>query len=186
MLANTLSQYWWLILVRGLFWVLFGLFLFASPGLSILTLTLMFGFFAFIDGIGYIVNAIGGRDEQQHWWLLLLGGIAGVLVGVLAFVNPRSMAFVLLFWIGVWALATGFLEIVAAIRLRKEIQGELWLGLSGVLSMVFGALMIARPAAGALAVVWIIGAYAVLFGAMLIGLAFRVRSLPRVNAAFRM
>src|SRR5262245_23207215 len=187
MLANILSRYWWMTLVRGVLWILFGLFVFAQPGISLLTLTLAFGIFALADGIGCIANAVSGRDEHEHWWMLLLGGIAGVLFGVLTFISPQTTALVLLFYVAIWALATGFLQIVAAIRLRKEIEGEFWLGLSGVLSILFGVLLIPRPAAGALSVLWVIAAYAIVFGALLIGLAFRVRGFAgRVNAAFRM
>lgn len=187
MLANTLSRYWWMTLVRGVLWILFGLFIFAAPGLSLVTLTLTFGFFLMADGIGCIVNAVAGRDEQEHWWVLLLGGIAGVLVGILTFVSPQTVALVLLFYVAIWALATGFLQVVAAIRLRKEIEGEFWLGLSGALSIAFGILLITRPAAGALTVLWVIAAYAIVFGGVLIGLAFRVRGfVGRVNTALRM
>jgi uncharacterized membrane protein HdeD (DUF308 family) len=187
MLANILSRYWWMTLIRGALWVLFGLFIFAQPGISLVTLTFTFGIFALMDGVGCIVNAVGGRDEHEHWWLMLLAGIAGVLVGVLTFISPQTTALVLLLYVAGWALATGFLQVVSAIRLRKEIEGEFWLALSGVLTMAFGVLLLTRPAAGALSVLWIIAVYAIAFGALLIGLAFRVRGFAnRVGAAFKM
>ena len=187
MLANILSRYWWMTLVRGVLWILFGLFVFAQPGISLLTLTLTFGIFALADGVGSIVSAVAGRDQHDHWWMLLLAGIAGVLVGLVTFISPRTAAVVLLLYIALWALATGFLQIVAAVRLRKEIQGEFWLAFSGVLTIVFGMLLILRPAAGALSVLWLIAAYAVAFGVFLIGLAFRMRAFGgRVNAGLRM
>lgn len=187
MLANILSRYWWMTLIRGALWILFGLFIFAQPGISLLTLTFTFGVFALMDGVGCIVNAVAGREEHEHWWVMLLAGIAGVLVGVLTFISPQTTALVLLLYVAVWALATGFLQVVSAIRLRKEIDGEFWLALCGVLTMAFGLLLLTRPAAGALSVLWIIAAYAIAFGALLIGLAFRVRGFAhRVGAAFRM
>ena len=187
MLANILSRYWWVILIRGVLWILFGLVVFAWPGISLVALTLTFGIFVLMDGAGCIVKAVAGRAEHEHWWMLLLGGIAGVLVGLLTFVSPRAVALVLLFYVAIWALTTGFLQVVAAVRLRKEIEGEFWFGLSGVLSMVFGILLITRPAAGALTVLWVIAAYAIVFGAVLIGLAFRVRGFAtRAATAYRM
>ena len=187
MLANILSRYWWMTLVRGVLWILFGLFIFARPGLSLVTLTLTFGVFALADGLASIASAVAGREEQEHWWIPLLTGIAGVLVGVITFVSPQTTALVLLFYLAAWALVTGCLQVVAAIRLRKEIEGEFWLGLSGVLSILFGLLLVSRPGAGALSVLWLIAAYAILLGAFLIGLAFRMRAFTgRVNAAFRM
>jgi len=187
MLATILSRFWWLTLIRGVLWILFGLFVFAQPGITLITLTLTFGIFVLADGIGTIVNAVAGRDEREHWWMLLLAGIAGVLVGAITLVRPQAAAVVLLFYLAIWALVTGFLEIVAAIRLRREIEGEFWMGLSGVLTMLFGLLVISRPVAGALSVLWLIGAYAIVFGATLIGLAFRVRGAAgHVKAALKM
>src|SRR5215471_10765314 len=184
MLATILSRFWWMTLIRGVLWILFGLFVFAQPGITLITLTLTFGIFVLADGIAAIVNAVAGRDEREHWWMLLLAGIAGVLVGVITLVRPQTAALVLLFYLALWALVTGFVEIVAAIRLRKEIEGEFWMGLSGVLTIAFGLLVFTRPAAGALTVLWLIGAYGIVFGAMLIGLAFRVRGIAgHVNAA---
>ena len=187
MLVNVLSRFWWMTLIRGVLWILFGFVILAQPGISLLTLTLTFGIFAMADGIGCVFNAVGGRDEHEHWWMLLLLGIAGVLVGIMTFISPQSTALALLFYIGIWALVTGFLQIVAAIRLRKEIEGELWMALSGLLSVAFGLLLITRPAAGALTILWVIATFAIAFGAVLIALAFRVRHVAgRVREAYKM
>src|SRR5215510_14759150 len=99
MLANILSRFWWMTLVRGVLWILFGFVILAQPHISLLTLTLTFGIFAMADGIGCVVNAVSERDEREHWWMLLLIGIAGVLVGVMTFISPQSTALVLLFYI---------------------------------------------------------------------------------------
>jgi uncharacterized membrane protein HdeD (DUF308 family) len=116
--------------------------------------------------------------------VLLLAGVAGIALGVLTFFNPAITALALLFYIAVWAIATGLLEIVAAIRLRKEIEGELWLGLGGLASVLFGLLLIARPGQGALAVLWLIAAFALVFGSMLVVLALKARGFAkRVEAA---
>jgi uncharacterized membrane protein HdeD (DUF308 family) len=184
MFANILSRYWWMTLLRGVISILFGILIFAQPGISLLTLTLTFGVFALIDGAGNVVSAIGGRNENENWWILLLAGLASVGVGILTFFNPGITALALLFYVAAWAIATGLLEIVAAIRLRKEIQGEFWLILAGLLSVAFGVMLMARPGLGALSVLWLIGGYAIAFGVILIALAFRTRGLVQsVKAA---
>ena len=118
----------------------------------------------------------GASDKREkRWWLFLLQGIAGIIVGIMAFVWPGITALVLLYIIAAWAIVTGICEIVAAVQLRKEIEGEWLLGLGGIASVVFSVLLVAFPGAGALAVVWIIGAYSILFGILLLTLAFRLR-----------
>lgn len=179
MFAKVLSRYWWMILIRGVLSVLFGIMVFAWPGISLLSLVLLFGAFVLADGFANVVTAIGGRHEQEHWWVLLLAGLAGIGLGILAIFNPQVTALALLFYIAIWAIATGLLEIVAAIRLRKEIEGELWMGLGGLASVLFGLLLAARPGAGALAVLWLIAAYAVAFGVTLIILAFEARGFVK-------
>ncbi|MGH9460991.1 MAG: HdeD family acid-resistance protein [Vicinamibacteria bacterium] len=184
MLSTILSRYWWMTLIRGAIAILFGIMLFVWPQISLVSLVLVFGAFALADGVANVVTAIGGRQEHESWWVLLLAGLAGIGIGVLTFFNPAVTALALLFYIAIWAIATGLLEIVAAIRLRKEIEGEFWLALSGLASVAFGMILVARPGAGALAVLWLIGAYAIAFGAMLLVLAFKARGfVKRVKAA---
>src|SRR4030095_9561624 len=161
MLARILSRYWWMTLVRGVVWILFGIAIFAQPGISLVALTLTFGVFAFGDGIGTTVTAIGGRKEYENWWMLLLIGLVGIGIGVLTFMRPDATALGLLYYIAIWAIATGLLALVAASPLRKEIEGEFWLGLGGLASVAFGVLLVARPGAGALAVLWLIGGYSI-------------------------
>jgi uncharacterized membrane protein HdeD (DUF308 family) len=184
MFAKVLSRFWWMILLRGVLSVLFGIMIFAWPGISLLSLVLLFGAFVLADGFGNAVTAIGGRNENENWWVLLLAGLAGAALGILTFFNPGVTALALLFYIAIWAIATGLLQIVAAIRLRKEIEGELWLALGGLASVAFGMLLVARPGAGALAVLWLIAAYAVVFGVILIVLALKARGFAkRIEAA---
>jgi uncharacterized membrane protein HdeD (DUF308 family) len=175
MLADILSRYWWMTLLRGLFWILFGIILFARPGISLLSLTLALGVILFIDGVIEVANALSGRKENDDWWVLLLVGLAGIGVGLLTFYNPQATALAVVFYVAIWAIATGLLEIVAAVRLRRQIEGEVWLALAGIASVVFGVLLVARPGAGALTILWLIGAYAIGFGVVLMLLAFRVR-----------
>ena len=186
MLANILKRYWWMTLLLGVIWILFGIAIFLQPAISLVTLTLLFGALVFADGVGNLITGFGGRKENEHWWVLVLAGVAGIVVGVLTFLNPAITGLVLLFYIAIWAIVAGLLKIVAAIRLRNEITGEVWLGLAGVLSIAFGVMVIARPGAGALAILWLIGGYAIVFGAILIALAFKSRQfVGRVGNALK-
>lgn len=128
------------------------------------------------DGFLSIWSAIAGRKEHEQWWVLLLEGVLGVGVGILTFIVPGLTGLALLFYIAIWAITTGMMQIVAAIRLRKEIDGEWLLILGGLASVAFGVLLMAMPGAGALAVLWLIGSYALFFGVILVMLAFKARS----------
>ena len=167
-MLHLLARYWWALALRGVFAVLFGLLTFFIPGITLLTLVLLFGAYVLLDGIFDIVSAI--RTPSRHW-ALILEGIVGIIAGILTFLWPGITAMVLLYLIAFWAIFTGVLEIVAGIRLRETLIGEVWLILMGVLSLIFGLFILIFPGAGALAVVFWIGAYAFVFGIMLIALA---------------
>jgi uncharacterized membrane protein HdeD (DUF308 family) len=175
-LASILSRRWWLLLLRGLIAIAFGVVSWVQPGLSLASLVLLFGAYSLADGVLNAWTALEGRREHEHWWVLFLEGLLGIGVGVLTFLAPGLTALALLFYIAIWAIATGVLEIVAAIRLRKEIENEWMLIVAGLASVVFGALLMAQPAAGALALLWLIASYAIFFGVLLVVLAFKVRS----------
>lgn len=174
-MTDTLARNWWALGLRGLCGVLFGAALFAWPGISLFVLVLMFGVYTLLDGAFSIISTVRSDKREKRWWLFLLQGIAGIIVGIMAFVWPGITALVLLYIIAAWAIVTGIFEIVAAVQLRKEIEGEWLLGLGGIASVLFGVLLVGFPGAGALAVVWIIGAYSMLFGILLMTLAFRLR-----------
>jgi len=174
-LSSTLSRGWWLLLLRGIVAVAFGVLVWARPGISLAALTLVFGAYCMADGILGVWTALAGPRDHEYWWLLLLGGLLGIGIGLLTFLAPGITALALLFYIAIWAVATGVLEISAAIRLRKEIGNEWLLLLSGLASVVLGVLLAAQPAAGVLAVLWLIGAYAIVFGVLLLLLAFKLR-----------
>jgi uncharacterized membrane protein HdeD (DUF308 family) len=179
MLADTLSRYWYITLVRGVLWILFGIFMFVQPRISILALTLTFGAFALADGIVSVVSAIGGRETNDSWWILLIRGLAAFGVGLLTLVTPQMTAVAVLVWIAIWAIVTGLLEIFAAVRLRKEIQDEFGLALGGLVSVAFGVFLLARPAVGVLAVLWVIAFYSLAFGMVLVSMAFETRRFSR-------
>jgi len=179
MVADMLSRYWWTTVFRGALWILFGILIFAQPGISLAALILLFGCFAVVDGFASMAAAIAGRSTTQDWGLLLILGLAGVIVGVMVFLSPHTAAAIVLIWIAIWAILQGVIEIIGAVRLRKEIQGEFWLGLTGFASVAFGVLLLSRPAVGALALLWFIGAFAIVYGALLVVLAFEMRGFVR-------
>jgi len=171
---------WWAFVLRGVVAILFGLLCFLLPHMALLTLIFLFGFFALADGIFNIIAAFRRTGPRQFpWWALLIEGIISIIAGVIAFVLPVAAAVGLLLLIAAWAVATGIMEIVAAIRLRKQITGEWLLVLSGLLSITFGVLLFLFPRAGALAVLIWIGAYAIVFGILLIALGVRLRKFIR-------
>jgi uncharacterized membrane protein HdeD (DUF308 family) len=182
--VDSLSRNWWAVSLRGLAGILFGIITFFAPGISLAALVLLFGAYAFADGVLAIVSAVRRRGADR-WWLLLLEGLVGIAAGVLTFLWPGITALALLYVIAAWALVTGAFEIAAAIRLRKAITGEWLLALSGVFSIALGVLLVLFPGPGALAVVIWIGAYAFVFGALLFALGLRLRGVgsPRTRGA---
>jgi len=171
--VDQLARHWWVIGLRGLAALLFGVLAFVWPGMTLAVLVLLFGAYALVDGVLTLIAAF--RGGVQHRIVMLVEGVVSVLAGLAAFVWPGLTALVLLYIIAFWAIVTGVLEIVAAIRVRRAISNELGLVIGGVLSVVFGVVLLIAPGAGALAVIFLIGAYAVVFGIALLGLAWRLR-----------
>jgi uncharacterized membrane protein HdeD (DUF308 family) len=157
-----LARNWWALALRGLAAIVFGVMVFVWPEISLLVLVLWFGAYALVDGILAIVAAVRASGRQQRWGAILLEGIIGIVAGLVTL-------------IAAWSILTGIFEIAAAIRLRREITGEWLLGLGGVASLLFGVLLMLYPGVGALALLWLIGAYALAFGVVLLLLAFRLR-----------
>ena len=176
-LVTILSRHWWVLLLRGLAAIAFGVLVWLQPGGSLAVLILLFGAYAMADGILAVWTAIAGFDHNDHWGVLLLGGLVSIGVGVLTFLVPGLSALVLLFYIAAWAIAKGVLEIVAAIRLLRELEDEWLLILGGLASVVFGVSLMAQPGRGAVALIWLIATYAIVFGVLLALLAFQVRTL---------
>jgi uncharacterized membrane protein HdeD (DUF308 family) len=174
--SDTLAHNWWLLALRGLAAIIFGILAFIWPAITLLGLMILFGAFAFVNGILSLMLAAKTPKGYPRFGSLILGGILGIIAGVVTFFMPAITALGLLILIASWAIVTGILEIVAAIRLRKEIVNEWLLALVGILSVIFGVLLLLQPAAGAVVLIWWIGAYALVFGILLLILAFRVRS----------
>jgi uncharacterized membrane protein HdeD (DUF308 family) len=174
--VDSLAGNWWVVLIRGLIGILFGLVTFLAPALSLAALVILWGAYAFADGVFAIISGVRRRGADR-WWLLLLEGAVGIAAGIVTLLWPGITVLALLYLIAAWALVTGALEIAAAIRLRKAITGEWLLALSGVASIALGVMLALFPGPGALALVIWIGAYAFMSGVLLIGLSFRLRSL---------
>ena len=175
-MVQSLSQNWWLVALRGVLAILFGLLAFIWPGVTWLTLIFLFGIYAIFDGVVAIWTGLSRTKETPRWWVFLVEGLIDIAAGVVALISPGLTSLVLIYMIASWAIITGVLEIVAAIRLRNEITNEWFLGLGGLVSIGLGVLLFLRPGAGGLAIIWTIGAYAIIFGILLVILGFRLRS----------
>jgi uncharacterized membrane protein HdeD (DUF308 family) len=167
--------YWWSFLIRGILATLFGFAAFFLPGLTLRALAILLAAFLIMDGVFSLLISIRGRSLDSRWWLLLLEGLAGIVIGIVTVIWPGLTILAIMYILGAWALITGILEIMAAIRLRDEIEGEWLLGLSGVLSILFSLILFFAPGVGAIALIWLIGAYAVFFGVSMIFLGFKLR-----------
>ena len=176
---NLITQNWWAIALRGLVAALFGIATLMWPGVTFSVLAPLFGAYAMINGIFAVIEGIRRDVGQERWRPLLLEGAISIVLGVIAFAWPGLTAMGLLFLIAFWAMMTGVFEIITAIRLRHEIRGEWVMALIAILSMAFGLLLLAFPGPGALSVIFLIRAFVFAIGALMIALAFKLRSLRR-------
>lgn len=171
-----LSRAWWVLALRGVVALLFGILAFVMPGMTLLWLVTLFAIYTLISGIASIIGAMQNRRSDREWWLLLLLGIVSVGVGIVALGHPGPTALWLVLLMAANALITGMIDIITAMRLRKSIQGEWLMVLAGLASIAFGIIVFLFPGTGALALVWLIGGYAVATGILLLALAFRARA----------
>jgi uncharacterized membrane protein HdeD (DUF308 family) len=179
-----MKDVWWTLVLRGVCAMIFGVLTFVWPIASLFALILLFGAYALIDGVFSLVLAARASRVGERAWPYVLGGLAGIGAAIAAMLWPGLTAYALLIVIASWAIVTGIFEIVAAIRLRKVIEGEWFLGLAGVLSIAFGVLLVLFPGAGVLSVLWIIGSFAFVLGVVLLMLGLKVRkATPRMPAA---
>lgn len=175
-MLSQLARNWWIFLLRGFAALLFGLAVFIYPLMALSLLVSLVTAYFFIDGVFTSAYALQNRDRPR-WWVTLLEGFVGIIAGISALaLGPIDVGFTLLYIIAFWAVLTGLMQIMFAIEMRKQIQNELWMILSGVVSILFGSLVVLFPGAGALTVLSIIGAYAFVSGIILIIFAFRLRS----------
>jgi uncharacterized membrane protein HdeD (DUF308 family) len=175
-MATVLGRNWWALAIRGLLGILLGVIAFAYPAAAVGAFVFLFGVYAIVDGVFAIIAGVRAAEHHERWWPFLLEGIVDIVAGIIAFVAPAAAAFALILVIAVWALITGVLNLVAAVRLRRVIAGEWLLILNGVVSIAFGVILLVRPDAGLLVAVWWIGAYAIVFGIVLLALSFKLRA----------
>lgn len=183
-MGTRLARNWWTVALRGAISIIFGLAALFWPDITLTALILIFAAFVLVSGVLLAIAAFRDGLTHTHGWLMLLEGAIGIAIGVMAFISPGITALVLLYLIAAWAIVTGVLEIIAAIQVRKEIENEWLLALAGISSVMFGVLLIIWPIAGALAILWIIAAYAIIFGVLLLILAFRLRSWGTERSIF--
>jgi uncharacterized membrane protein HdeD (DUF308 family) len=179
---ETLVRNWWALFVRGLLGVAFAVCAWLMPAMTLYVLVLLYGAYAFLDGVFALAAAVRAARQRTRWWPMAVEGLLDLAAGAVCYLVPIAAAFGLLVLVAAWALATGLLEVIAAVRLRRELRGEWLLLLSGLLSLGLGVLLLARPLAGLLALVWLTAGYAFLYGLVLIGLSLRLRHLGRVAA----
>ena len=173
-MITTLAQNWWTLIVRGVAAIIFGILAYLWPDITFTVLVLFFGAYALWDGVFAVIGAF--RTQGERRWALILAGLVGIAAGLVTFFWPGAATLAILTIIAAWAIVTGVFEIIGAIRLREEIEGEWLMLLSGLLSVLFGIALVIWPVAGLVAVTWMIGAYAIIFGILLIALGIRLRN----------
>jgi uncharacterized membrane protein HdeD (DUF308 family) len=182
-MLHALAKGWWLLLLRGIASIIFGVLAFAWPGLTLVTLVLFYGAFVLIDGVIALIAAFSSGPKPVPTWWLVVVGLLSIAAGIVTFMMPGITAILLVLFMGAWALVHGIFEIIGAIQLRKEIDNEWMLILSGVVSVLFGLIVLIAPGAGALGLIWVIAAYSIVFGITFIALALRLRKHSHAQPA---
>lgn len=179
-MTAIVSRYWWLFLLRGIVGILFGVLCIVQPQSMSLTLLLVWGSFVLVDGVFALAYALLGNNQMNRW-LLGLQGVLGICIGIAALANPLAAALAVMIYISAWSFLIGSLTIVAAIVYRQEIKGEFWLGLAGVMSILFGLYVIFNPGAAAISLVWVLGFFALASGIATVAFAFRLKRHAKVG-----
>ncbi len=174
--APIVQRNWWIMALRGLFAVIFGLIALVAPRIALLALIYVFAAYAIVDGGIAVITALQERDLIYRWGWVLFEGILSILVGIIAFANPGITALVLLYIIAAWAIVTGIMEIVAAFAISELVSREWMLAVAGILSVAFGIILFLFPGAGILSILWLVGIYGIVFGLLFIIRAFQLRS----------
>lgn len=176
-MIHHLAKYWWLFVLRGVMAVIFAILAFIWPALTLSVLVVFLGAYLFVDGLFSLVHGFRVIKKDSHWWVLVLEGVLGIAAGLVALFMPGITVVFLITLIAVWCLITGLLEIILAIRLRKELTNEWMLVVAGIFSIIFGILLFAQPLAGVVVIAWWLGAYALLFGFFLILVGMRLKKV---------
>jgi len=175
-MTNALARNWWLVVLRGVLAILFGFTAFVWPDLTWVVLIMMFGIYTLVDGLVAVGTGLSRAKDSPRWWAFLVEGLVSIVAAVVALIWPQLTALIMVLVIAVWAVLTGILEIIAAVRLRHEINNEWLLALGGILSIALGVFLFLRPIAAGIAIIWTVASYAVIFGVLLIALGFRLRN----------
>src|SRR5438094_10608492 len=175
-MTTVLLRNWWALALRGVLAILLGVAVVVLPGVTLAALVVLFGAYALVDGVLAMIAGVRAAERHERWWSPVLKGLAGIAAGVVTFVQPALTALALLYLIGGWGIVTGVLEIVVAVHLHRA-HGEWLLVLNGILSVLFGLFVIVWPGTGVLTLLWMVGVYAIVFGVVLLVLAFRLRNL---------
>jgi uncharacterized membrane protein HdeD (DUF308 family) len=177
-MLSLVSRDWWVYAIRGIAAILFGIMALIWPALTLAVLVLLFGAYAFVDGVALLVAlARGDVLARRHKWVTGLMGALGIGAAIVTLVLPGMTALTLLYVVAIWAIIMGILQIVAAIEFRREIDGELFMVFGGILSIAFGGVLVAFPGAGLLSLVWLVGFWAELFGFSSLGFAYRLHGI---------
>lgn len=175
--SKVASRIWWSLAIRGVLAILFGIVAFVYTGQTLLALVFVFGVFAVLSGIASIVAAVRSGEAHQRWGWLAASGLLSIAAGIVAFVWPGLTALALVYLIGAWAIVTGVFEIAYALALPDTLAHPWLAALSGVLSVVFGIVLAVWPISGAVTLTWLVGIYAVLYGATMLYYAYRLQAL---------
>lgn len=178
-LTIAIGKNWWVVLLHGVIGVLFGLMLFTMPLVSVLVLVYMFAFTLIFDGAISAYIGVKLKNKTSEWWIVLFGGILGVILGVISIIYPNITAIVLLMMVAIWTITTGITQILVAIKLRKEIESEIFIILSGILSVLVGLFLIARPLSGMISLVWVAGFFAIFYGILLIIASLKLKKFSK-------
>ncbi len=176
-LTNTLTKNWSLLLLRGVIAMLFGLITWFAPEASLQVMLLVFAGYFLFDGILRVWVAITSKKSNPFWMLLLIGGLLSIIAAFVTLLAPNLTALLLLYYVAAWAIAIGVVEIFLAQKLRNEISNEWILIISGFISIIFGLYLVFNPGAGILTLLWLVAAYAIVFGALIVGLALKLKKL---------
>jgi uncharacterized membrane protein HdeD (DUF308 family) len=174
-MSGVLAENWWAIALRGVLAILFGIIAFAAPGATILSLVLLFSAYMLVDGVFAIVAAVRAARRHERWGLLVLEGIANIAVGIIVFLWPGLTVVAFVLWMAVWSIISGALMVGASFQLKGD-HGRGWLAVGGIVSIIYGILLAIAPLIGAIVLTWWLGAYAFVFGAALIALAFQLKA----------
>ena len=187
-MLGLVARDWWVFAIRGIAAIVFGILAFIYPDKTLTVLVFLFGAYVLVDGVALLVALVRGDPiARRHSWAVAIMGILGIVAGVVTFVYPGLTALSLLYLIAIWAVAMGTFQVIAAIALRRELDGEFWMALGGVASIAFGVLLVVFPGEGLLSLVWLVGIWSIVFGVSSIALANRLlgiaKALPEPAAA---